>query len=101
MVDIGATCIDSVELPAGPAPFLSAIGFCASRNRRLCTYIEWYRACKDLQAQVMNMTDNPEWVGEVYPDGDGGILGLRVGDGSCEAAQPTRETLSSAFRCCL
>jgi hypothetical protein len=101
MVDIGATCIDSNEDPSAPAPFLSAIGVCALGGRRLCTYIEWYRACKNHQPQVMNMTDNPEWVGEVYPDGDGGVLGLRVGDGSCETAQPTRETLSSAFRCCL
>jgi hypothetical protein len=97
MVHIGATCIEPVEDPEGLVDFHGAIVICAFKGRRLCTYIEWYRACTE--RQLMNMTDNPEWVGEVYPDGDGGILGLRVGDGSCEAAQPTRDF--SAFRCCL
>jgi hypothetical protein len=101
MVDIGATCIEAAE-NGSQLGFPTAISVCGELNRRLCAYLEWYRECKDLQGQVMNMTDNAQWVDEVYPDGDGGIQALLVGDGSCEAASLSRFITSAHnFRCCL
>jgi hypothetical protein len=98
--DAGGTCID-VDL-VGPLPlqrpYQIAIGECARRGRRLCTYGEWRYACSALASQLQRMTNNWELVDQVYP-ADGGIVPLVVGDGDCNAARTSE--FGGFFRCCL
>src|SRR5258706_9811166 len=69
MVNTGDNCIEAAE-DISSAPFALAIARCKGRGRRLCSYSEWYHACKELTAQVSDMANNPELVDQVYPNGD-------------------------------
>jgi hypothetical protein len=101
MVDLGATCIEADEdTDSGVTPFFAANNVCGQRGRRLCTYAEWLRACRDFSAQMMRMTDNFELVDIVYADADGGLRYLVVGNGSCDAARAQTSDIAF-FRCCL
>jgi hypothetical protein len=100
MVDIGASCIDSEEAPNG-SDFGGAWHVCRRVGRRLCTYGEWFIACRDFSSQVTAMTDNFELVDEVSADGDGGVVMLVVGNGSCKAGRAVSPSEVFPFRCCL
>lgn len=100
MVDIGFSCIDRDDSFGIVSEFQVAALQCQQAGRRLCTYGEWYAACRGFADRVLLMTDGWERVDAVYPDGDGGVMSLVVGNGSCEAAQlvPMREQFR--YRCC-
>jgi hypothetical protein len=104
MVDLGPYCIEQTEDIApgmGGGAFPNAAGVCRSRGRRLCTYAEWFIACRDFSGQVMNMTDDPEIVDELVPDGDGGVKVLVVGNGSCSRIEFFELEQTASYRCCL
>ena len=100
MVDMGLTCIETAPTFDRNAPLANASFECQRDGLRLCTYTEWLLGCTQYAAQLGRMTDNWEWVDGALPDGDGGVVGLLVGNGSCTAASADGVLSPHAFRCC-
>jgi len=65
----------------------------------LCTYKEWRTAC-ERGTGLSNMTNNWEWVADLYSDGcyDGAIV---ADSGGCDELSDYDFTSTLAFRCCL
>ena len=80
--------------------FTDAAVDCGSQNARLCTWMEWSRACADsTQLGLSNMTGDWEWTNNTA-NGDG--LVRVVGESTCTHSNtsPGWDALPRSYRCC-
>lgn len=102
MFDMGSFCIDVDQNPdINNAALRDATVICAQRSKHLCSFGEWYAACRHMGSPLQRMTDGWELVDAPYFDGDGGFSVVVVGEGGCNAARPARALSEQfAYRCC-
>ena len=94
----GQYCIQTQQNPVGE--FSDAALGCGAQNARLCTWMEWYRACADsTQLGLSNMTGDWEWTNNTA-NGDG--LVRVVGQATCTHSNtsPGWDALPRSYRCC-
>ena len=63
-----------------------AVAGCRLRNRRLCSYSEWFWACRQFAGQLQRMADDWELVDAPHYNVDGGLDVIAVGNGGCGMA---------------
>ncbi len=92
-----------IDEQADSVDYWQAIVACADENARLCTWSEWYNACRKLGTSLNNMIDNWEFV-----DGAQNYLAASptktraklAGEFACEEGSGGNPTVPRAYRCC-
>jgi hypothetical protein len=95
--DAGAAfCIQPAQ--AADPLTVDATAYCGDLGMRLCHDGEWLQACSTGNAALTGMTDDWEWVVELYSETEA----YKRGGGACDATSwHTIDTDAYAFRCCL
>jgi hypothetical protein len=101
-VDVNADyCIEIVERDT--INWFAAVKSCGDFNARLCTQSEWVFACqKSSVLNLLNMTDNMEWIDSAGNSGDNcKTMGMdQFGTPGCNSGYSRTFNLNKSFRCC-
>lgn len=92
-------CIEINERPT--TIFTSAIAICQAVGGNLCSWGEWYYACANLSGQVLNMTNNWEFIDDASDHNETNAVIGAPGFGGCESFfSENVDLFNRNFRCC-